>query len=229
MSSVFFHAVECGEPVIGDGSAAALVAWLQDYVQALFPQNSIEYWSTHEWSTGPTELKSGDPVPVYGSGEDPFISAGCWANNGVSEGREIQLYLVRKSRALERLAWIKTFDTEEISWQIAHALQCALESYLRFRELPSLVELFRTLPDSLKDPYRESPATVRFRLEASPTGFRLVDSNEHLYFSKALKGPSGALQARAYLEDCRSLLNRLKLTYTQVIAPCFEESQGSLV
>ena len=178
---------------------------------------------------GPTELNPGDPVPVYGSEEDPFISAGCWANNGMSEGREIQLYLVRKSRALERLASIKTFDTEETAWQIAHALQCAMESYFRFRELPTLVELFRSLPDDLRGPYREPTVTVRFRLEASPTEFRLVDSNEHLYFSKVLKGPSGALQARAYLEDCGSLLNRLKLTYTQVIAPCFEEPQGSLV
>ena len=223
MANPFFTAVDSQSTPIGDGTAAALICWLEDYLIALFPRNNIEYWSRNEWSSATEDLRPTDAVPISGTGENPFVAGGCWACHGASEARELRVYLLRQDHRAQRLTWVKTFDTEETAWQMARALQTALESYFRFKELPVLVAILRALPDHARTSRTNDAPLPKLRIEASPSEFRLVDSTDKVYFSRALKGPGSELLAKAYLADCKRVLNNLGVSFTQVLAPCFQE------
>ena len=40
----FFNAT-CKANVVGDGTVGATITWLEKFINVLFPDNGIEYWS----------------------------------------------------------------------------------------------------------------------------------------------------------------------------------------
>ena len=218
MSNPFFQAVRYGNLPIGDGSAGDLVSWLEDYVQALFPDNGIEYWARNDFTDSPLDLRQKDRVPIYGMCPNCFVASGCWVTQGMNEGRLIQIYLIRKDFSLARLAWIKTFDSEEQCWQIARALQHALEEYLRFQGTPIITEIFRSLPSRKQRADYDLLLTTELTIEASPAELLLKDKDNRVYYAQKTKGPSREFLASAYVTDCRKVLRSLNLNFTEVLS-----------
>ena len=65
----FFNAVKNGS-TIGKGTVGELVRWIEAYVNVLFPDNGIDYWSDHKFGGG-SSLKHEDPVPAVGRRHGP--------------------------------------------------------------------------------------------------------------------------------------------------------------
>lgn len=144
--SKLFHTV-LSNAQVGNGTAGDLINWLEAYVNVLMPNNGVEYWSDNRYGRG-RSLKQTDRVPsaTATNDEDRVDHAACYVIDGCSEGRIVHIVLFMRDGSFIKLAWIKTFGQEAECWQIARAVSVALNSLLRYGELPRLVEFAAYLP-----------------------------------------------------------------------------------
>lgn len=140
----FFNAVRPAK-IVGDGSVADLVKWIEKYVAILFPENGIEYWADNsQLKTG--ILKANQVVPKSGLAEKDVHHVACYVRPGNCEGRIIMVTLSLRDGSYETVAWAKTFGRAEESWKIAEAIDEALNSLLFYEQRPELVDMSAKLP-----------------------------------------------------------------------------------
>lgn len=142
--SQFFNAVRPAK-IVGAGSTADLVKWIEKYVAILFPENGIDYWADN------SQLKTGiltayQEVPKSGLGEKDVHHVACYVRPGSCEGLIITVALCLRDGTYVTVAWAKTFGRAEESWKIAQAIDEALNSLLFYEQLPELVDLSAKLP-----------------------------------------------------------------------------------
>lgn len=148
MSKKFFCSVKQGRQ-IGDGTVGDLVDWLETYVNLLFPENGIEYFSDNRYG-GKNALKRFQPMPVSGSKPEDVHHVVCYVRPGNCEGRIIEISLYLRDDSLKSLTWMKTFGSEDESWEIARAIDAALSQILFWYETPEIVEMAQKLPKEQK-------------------------------------------------------------------------------
>lgn len=141
----FFNSTCCGN-IVGDGSAGATVSWLEKYINILFPENGIEYWSDNQFAKGSQYLKRSDRLPESGVAEDSLHHVACYVRQGTCEGRIIEAAFALRNGGFKSLTWIKTFGSEEESWLIARAIDAALNSILVWEEVPEIVSMSEKVP-----------------------------------------------------------------------------------
>lgn len=143
MGTKYFHAVSKG--AIGDGAAGDVQKWIEQYVNVLFPENGIEYWSDNQY-TETKALKAFSVFPVAGFAPENVHHVACYVRQGNCEGLIIEISLLLKNGSFTNLCWAKTFGGEEESWSITRAVSQALESIIFFQEVPLIVALYDMLP-----------------------------------------------------------------------------------
>lgn len=218
MNDLFFSALLTDHKPIGDGTAGALVSWLETYLQALFPENSIEYWSRNEWSEHPLDLKPSDLILTSPEAEVRYRSAACWTTPGTSEGQILEVYLLRYDRFVYRLAWVKTFDSTDTCWRMVRALQAALEEYLLQDAVPAVVSLYQAFLVHKKAIERRAPANEPLTLNASAETLQVLTTQGQVLFEQHFTGTAAQELAQAYLTDCRRVLGNLGLSFTETVS-----------
>ena len=148
MSHKFFHSVIKGN-IIGDGTVGDLIEWLEQYVNVLFPDNGIEYFSDNQYA-GPTALKRFDHVPSAGCQESDVHHVACYVRQGNCEGRIIEIGLYLRNDCLRSLTWMKSFGKDDECWAIARAIDAALNSIIFYQEIPEIVSMAEKLPKQQK-------------------------------------------------------------------------------
>ena len=143
--SKFFNAVIKGKTV-GDGSIGSLVDWLEKYINVLFPENGIEYWSDTDTLGRVSRLKRLRMVPETGNADSNVHHVACYVRQGGSEGRIIEIGLRLRDGSTQSLSWVKSFGKEDECWEIARAVGSALDSILFYEEVPELVDMAAKLP-----------------------------------------------------------------------------------
>lgn len=144
MSSMFN--ATCKANVVGDGTVGATIAWLEKFINVLFPDNGIEYWSDNQYGTGSRYLKRGDLVPGAGCTDGCVHHVACYVRQGNCEGRIIEVALSLRDGQFKSLTWMKTFGKEDECWQIARAIDEALNSIIFWEEVPELVSMSEKVP-----------------------------------------------------------------------------------
>lgn len=144
MSSMFN--ATCKANVVGDGTVGATIAWLEKFINLLFPENGIEYWSDNQYGTGSRYLKRGDLVPGAGCTDGCVHHVACYVRPGNCEGRIIEVALSLRDGQFKSLTWMKTFGKEDECWQIARAIDEALNSIIFWEEVPEIVQMSEKVP-----------------------------------------------------------------------------------
>ena len=211
----FFNAVTKGN-IIADGTVGALVNWLEQFINVLFPENGIEYWSVNQY-TGQRGLLYDAPVPKYGDGPQDVRHAACYVRPGGCEGRAIEVALVLNDDSISRLAWIKTFDKDDAAWLVARAISEVLTSILYWDEIPEIVDMSLKVPRQYRW-YRETnlkePVTIASTLQQITISTRsgVVLENR----SWADQGVNAKYVVEARLKDWKTVLTNLKVRFEEV-------------
>lgn len=140
----FFNAT-CKANVVGDGTVGELVSWLEKFVNVLFPDNGIDYWADTS-KCGGNFLKAEDRLPVAGVADSSVDHVACYVRPGSCEGRVIEVLLSLRNGAFKSLTWAKTFGNADQSWQIARAIDEALNAVIFWHEEPEIVAMSEKLP-----------------------------------------------------------------------------------
>jgi hypothetical protein len=125
---------------VGNGTVGDLLDWIQRYVDILFPENGIDYWSERSLQS----LARTDVIP---KNIDHFA---VYVRSGHCEGLIIMVGIVLKDGSTFKVSFAKTFGKEEESWMIARAISTALESIYLWEELPELVLMAEAVPRKYK-------------------------------------------------------------------------------
>lgn len=144
MYSKFFNAT-CKANGVGDGTVGALVSWLEQFINVLFPENGIEYWSDDRYGKG-RYLKRDLAVPAEGLTDDSAHHTACYVREGSNEGRIIEVALYLRGDELKSLAWIKTFGNSDECWSIARAINDALNAIIFWNAVPEMVAMSAKVP-----------------------------------------------------------------------------------
>ena len=140
----YFNAT-CKADAVGDGTVGALVAWLEKFVNVLFPENGIEYFADNQFGRG-RALKRDDRVPGAGVADDCVHHVACYVREGANEGRIIEVMLYLRGDVFKSLTWIKSFGSADECWAIARAIDAALNSIIYWNEVPQLVSMADKVP-----------------------------------------------------------------------------------
>lgn len=140
----FFNASNRGH-VIGNGTVGALVTWLEKYVNVVFPENGIEYFSDGRFE-GKHSLKHRDVCPGAGMKDEDVHHVACYVRPGNCEGRIIEVALSLRSGEYKSLTWMKTFGKADECWEIARAIDEVLNAIIFWNEIPEMVEMSMKVP-----------------------------------------------------------------------------------
>lgn len=207
----FFHATRSQTSSVGDGTVGALLAWLKKYVDVLFPENGIEYWSDNQYG-GENDLKPADRLP--GVAERNHVA--CYVRQGRSEGLIICVDLVLRDGTLKPLSWVKTFGSEDESWLIARAVSAALESILFWEDLPEIVSMADKLPRKYSW-HRESSLAEVVAIAATDVSVRIATPSGILLEERdwSGKGESAKYYVEAIVADWKTVLTNMKVSFAE--------------
>ncbi len=214
----YFNAVSSAD-VVGKGTVRDLVAWLEKFVNVVFPENGIEYFSDVQHGNG-RGLKPEDLVPGAGLDEKSIHHIACYVRPGSCEGRIIEVALCLRNGVFKSLAWVKTFGSADESWEIARAFDDALNSIIFWKEVPELVSMSEKVPrqhswhrqTSLKEEVTILSSKDRV-LVSTPSGLVLDDrcwEGQTTYKSS---------KAAAVTQDWVTVLTGLNAKFKQVEGP----------
>lgn len=142
-SKKWFNAITT-KAVVGDGTAGDLLIWLEQYVNLLFPENGIEWWSDNRYSE--RGIKSFTQFPSGLKDCRDMYHFACYVHRGSCEGAIVEVLAVFREGGYRNLTSIKSFGSDEENWQIAAALNSVLDSLYGYEELPSIVSFSQKLP-----------------------------------------------------------------------------------
>lgn len=214
MKTKFFNAVKPGSQ-IGRGTTGELMDWLATYINVLFPDNRIERWSDHRFSSC-NGLKRSDLLPTRNNGgQSDIAKTVVFVNSGTCEGYVIEVAFLLTNAVLQRVAYIKTFGTSDESWQIAHAISEVIESLVNYQEIPLMVDFAMQLPKD-SDWIRETSLRERINVTATPSTLLVIaDSGtvfQHEDWSAA--GVNAKFHVEAYLKDWSTVLTNMQATFS---------------
>lgn len=141
MKSRYFQAVRKG--TFAGLPAGALVAWLEIYIQILFPENGIEWWSDNQYAKVSVAYLSDSELPDARE----IHHFACYVRTG-NESPIIEVNIVPKEGTARCLTTIKLFESREVCWKMCDAIEEALESIFTWNEIPLIVEMLAKLPRS---------------------------------------------------------------------------------
>lgn len=121
-----------------------VLAWIEQYVRVLFPENGIEYWTIpglYEGKRGHAPLR--DRLPPHNLAGGRVLAS---AVPGKNEGRRIIVGYASHEGLFAEIADAKFFGKAEDAWQIAIALQAAFEEVFTWQEQPRLVDFALHVP-----------------------------------------------------------------------------------
>lgn len=138
-----FHAFSDTKTTLHTGAVGDLQKWIQRYIDALFPENGIEYWTDNSIAKD----DSGALKPLQRFAELGAVHhIACYAREGNIEGRFISVNVVIWNGGIYNVTWAKSFGPDDECWAIARACTEALESIFIFEEAPALVEMADRVP-----------------------------------------------------------------------------------
>lgn len=209
MKKNFFNAVNPGA-AIGDGTAEQLTSWLERFVNVLFPENGIDYWSEQKF-LGPDSLKSNDLVPTAACSTTGVNHVACYARPRGSEGRFIEVGLFMHTQRMQYFTFAKSFGSDEECWQIARAVAAALDSIIFSHEIPAIVEMSDRIPRDHKW-LRETNLTQPVRVILSPTKLYIATSAGVVLENRDFQseGANGKFHVQAIWEDWQLVLKNTK-------------------
>lgn len=136
----FFHTVAQGK-TIGNGTVTELVTWLENYINLLFPNNGIEWWSYNDQGVS-QGFKGSEQVPDHTT----IHHFACYARQGNSEGNIIETVFSMRDGTFVRLCSAKNFGGATESLEISVAISVALNSIYFYHEVPELVSMSQKVP-----------------------------------------------------------------------------------
>lgn len=226
----FFNAVRKAKQ-IGDGTVGDLVDWLQTYINVLFPDNGIEYWSDNNHGDQ-TALRRFQPVPQVGNADNCVHHVFSYVRGGNNEGHVIELGMVLKNGQMKSLSWIKTFGKEAESWQIAQAISHALNSLVLWEEVPELVDLSNKLPRQQRW-YRETNLTGTVKIATTLNSMTVITAGGQ--FLDQREWPASDPYVRSHMEplltDWKTVLTNMKAKFVEVTEKfaCVPELPGYVI
>lgn len=205
---MFFNAVRQNkEDISTTFSDVTLLNWLQKYVQAVCPDNGIDWWS-HGQAT--YELKKSPLVS-----DKDFHHVAVYVTSGSNEGEIIRVNLMKKDGGIQEIGYAKSFGPSEQNWQIAMAINKALESLYFYGSTPVITELMAKLP--VKSCYDNYSNTVlvyhdetRLKLIVKETGDVLDQYDFHEL------GSDAKFKIQPLLADWVSLLTKFNVKHEDV-------------
>lgn len=215
MSKKHFCSVKPGKQ-IGDGTVGDLVDWLETYVNLLFPENGIEYFSDNRFGST-NALKRFQPVPAAGTKPEDVHHVACYVRPGNCEGRIIEIALQLRDESLKSLTWMKTFGSSEESWAIAQAIDAALNQILFWYETPEIVEMALKLPKAQKW-QRETSLAEEVIVSVTNEAIKVATASGTLFddrsWSKEDRNAKFYVEPR--LQDWEKVLTNMKARYRVV-------------
>jgi hypothetical protein len=215
MTQKYFCSVKPGKQ-IGDGTVGDLVDWLEIYVNLLFPENGIEYFSDNRHG-GPNALKRFQPVPVSGSKPEDVHHVVCYVRPGSCEGRIIEIALYLRDDTFKSVVWMKTFGSSEESWEIAHAIDAALNQILFWYETPEIVEMGLKLPKEQKW-RRETSLAEEVIMSVTADAIKVATASGTVFDDRSWRNEDR--NAKFYVEprlrDWEKVLTNMKARYRVV-------------
>ena len=218
MKKSFFNAVISNTKVVGDGTVGQLIEWLEMYVNALFPENGIEYWADNR-AGGKNALRRSDTVPTADNcqSDESVHHVGCYVREGTCEGRIIEVLLYLRGGVYKNLVWIKSFGGADECWMIARAIDNALSSILFWHEVPEIVDMARKMPRQYAW-YRETTLREEVTLLSSPDRI-LVSTPSGLVLddrSWVNEGTNAHFYVESRVADWVTVLTNTKANFKQV-------------
>lgn len=200
------------------GTAGALAQWLEQYIDALFPQSGVESWYVaNRYPDMKSFLARDDVLP------DSVHHVACCAADGSNEGRYIYIGLVDEDSRYRQVAAVKSFGSAEECWAIARACSEALTLVFHFHEQPVFRELWLKLPRA-QSWHRTTTLTGEVRLRGVGSNrLEVIAADGTPIDEIAFSGPAAGAKRKAYAEDWATLLRAQGLTARQEsieVAPC---------
>ncbi|WP_321935501.1 hypothetical protein [Paraburkholderia sp. J8-2] len=135
----FFQAVRRG--TFAGQPAGKLVNWLAKYIQVLFPEDGVEWWSDNQFARLADGYRADTELP----GAAAIHHFACYVRTG-NESPIIEVNIVPKDGAPRSLTTVKLFARREVCWKMCDAIALALDSIFSWEEVPLIVEMFEKLP-----------------------------------------------------------------------------------
>lgn len=148
------------------GTAGELMTWIERLVNALHPNNGVEYWaaavSDYDKEASPN-LRSTDTLPERIDYPAVFV------RQGRSEGHILDVGLVERSGQYRRLFWAKVFGARAQSWGMAKTISEALEVVLLDQVQSVIPDLWDKLPKGSWSYRRHTTLTGHYQVIADLT------------------------------------------------------------
>lgn len=122
------------------GTAGKLVAWLESYINVVFPNHSVDYWSAYDYGDNP-KLLGPDALPISGSKERDIHHVVSYVRPGRNEGKIIEVGFYLRDNTLLSLSWLKAFGTSEECWNIARAISEVLDLIVFEQSIPEIADM----------------------------------------------------------------------------------------
>ena len=217
MANCFFNAVATNSK-IGKGTIEDLCSWMEKYVNVLFPENGVEYFSIDKFRDGNSTYLPTDPIPDGTTGDIRRIA--CFAYQGYSEGRRIEAAVGFVGYVFRQLFSIKSFGKSEECWQVARAMEEALSSIIHFGEVPEIVSMAEKLPKGWNYS-RETSLKTTVIVHSTKDAVRVATANGQIFDQRSWKGlhPGNAKYAvEAVVKDWRTVLTNMRANFTEEVS-----------
>lgn len=142
MKSPFFKSTTSSIGALAN--VGSLRQFLSDYINIIFPNNGIDYWSDDKYREA--AYRNNDPLPTTGNNAKDVSEVAAYSVKGGSEGYRVRVFLHLNDGTHQFLASCKVFGTARDSWEIAIAVSEVLENLFFFQRIPNLVAMHALLP-----------------------------------------------------------------------------------
>lgn len=142
MKSPFFKSTTSSQNVLAD--IASLRQFLSDYINIIYPNIDIDYWSDDKYLEA--AYRNNHPLPTTGNNAKDVREVAAYSVKGGSEGYRVRVFLQLNDGTHQFLASCKVFGTAKDSWDIAIAVSEVLENLIFLQRIPNLVAMHAMLP-----------------------------------------------------------------------------------
>ncbi len=212
MKSVFYNAAK-NVSTVGDGTVGDLVDWLEKYVNAVFPENGIEFFSDDR-SVGSGDLKRFQKVPICDGSRDGIHHIACYVREGACEGHIIEIAFYLHNDTYKALCWMKSFGSPDECWLIARAIYEVLHSLLAWNECSLIVDMAEMLPRTYKS-CRQTSLQEEVLVCATSNTLKVCTASGHLFadLSFAREGSNAHFHVEALVKDWVTVLTNMKARF----------------
>lgn len=198
------------------GTAGPLVTWLETYINILFPDHSIDRWSSNDYGDNPRLIPT-DLLPKTGINATDIHHIVCYVRPGRSEGKIIEVGFYLRNSTLLSLTWLKAFGSLEECWNIASAISEALELIMLDQCMPELVDMAKQVTTKYSK-CRESAITCGVTISTSINAITVTTGSGMVLDQRQWDGEVSAVKYSVGLrvKDWQVVLTNLKLQFAVV-------------